>query len=206
MHRPHLAEAENPGTDTMTRALIIGPQGAGKGTQATLLASLIGIPHISTGDIFRSHLKAATPLGQEIQTYLNAGELVPNDLTQRIVQNRLNEPDTAAGYLLDGFPRTIEQAQWLDSTLAGQDRSLDVVLLLTADDEVLIERLTTRGRSDDTPDVIERRLAIYHQETAPLLTHYRRLVIEIDGAGPVDDVHHRVSTALAGLEVGTSTT
>src|SRR6478735_5583927 len=119
----------------MIRALIIGPQGAGKGTQATLLASLIGIPHISTGDIFRSHLKAATPLGQEIQTYLNAGELVPNDLTQR-----------------------------MDSTLAGQDRSLDVVLLLTADDEVLIERLTTRGRSDDTPDVIERRLATYHQE------------------------------------------
>ena len=116
------------------------------------------------------------------------------------------EPDTAAGYLLDGFPRTIEQAQWLDSTLAGQDRSLDVVLLLTADDEVLIERLTTRGRSDDTPDVIERRLAIYHQETAPLLAHYRRLVIEIDGAGPVDEVHHRVRTALAGLEVGTSTT
>ena len=101
----------------MTRALIIGPQGAGKGTQAALLASRIGIPHISTGDIFRSHLNGATALGQEIQAYLNAGELVPNDLTQRIVADRINEPDTDAGYLLDGFPRTIEQAQWLDLSL-----------------------------------------------------------------------------------------
>jgi len=190
----------------MTRALIIGPQGAGKGTQAALLASRIGIPHISTGDIFRSHLNGATALGQEIQAYLNAGELVPNDLTQRIVADRIDEPDTGAGYLLDGFPRTIEQAQWLDSTLARQDRSLDVVLLLTADDEVLIERLAARGRADDTPDAIGRRLAIYHQETAPLRTHYQRLVIEIDGVGSVEEVHSRVSNAVDRFPGGTPPT
>jgi len=176
--------------------LIIGPQGAGKGTQAILLAERLNIPHISTGDVFRANAQARTQLGLECQRYMDAGELVPDSLTTNMVAHRLAKPDTKDGFLLDGFPRTVPQAGALDDLLGGQ-RRLTAVLVLLTPNHVVLQRMSIRGRRDDTLEAIQRRLDLYHCETTPLLERYSRLLVAVDGVGTVHDVHERIWTALA---------
>ncbi len=179
------------------RLLIFGPQGAGKGTQAALLAPYWGIPHISTGDIFRANITNKTPMGRQVAAALAAGELVPDSVTQNMLAARLLEPDARGGFVLDGFPRTPQQAEWLDAQVEGQ--GLDAVLLLTVSDEELLHRTLHRGRDDDTAETIARRLAIYHQTTEPLLRFYGPLVISIDGNRPVALVYQESIAAIANL-------
>lgn len=187
----------------MTRMLIIGPPGAGKGTQATLISERSGIPAISTGDIFRANIKEQTALGQEAQTYMDAGNLVPDSVTNNMVRARLSEADTANGFLLDGYPRTVAQVEELDSILAHNGTNLDVVLLLTADSDELVSRLLGRaqeqGRSDDTEDVIRHRLEVYKQQTAPVVDVYekRGIVKRVDGLGSIDEVTDRIAAAIS---------
>ena len=178
------------------RVLIVGPQGAGKGTQADLLAKNLNIPHISTGDIFRANVTAGTELGVLAKKYMDGGELVPDEVTSAMVAARLAEPDADPGFLLDGFPRTVPQAQWLGGLLHKNDHDLDAVLLIDAPDDVLLERMLSRGRADDTTEAINRRLALYHSETTPLLEHYADLLVEVDGVGSVEEVQQRALTAL----------
>ncbi len=178
------------------RLLIIGPQGAGKGTQATLLAENLTVPHVSTGDIFRANVGHGTALGVSAQEYMNKGELVPDELTSAMVAARLAEPDMANGWLLDGFPRNLPQAKWLQQLLIDRHTGLAGVVLLTAPDDVLMERMLKRGRADDTMDAISRRLAIYHSETVPLLEFYGDLVFSVDGVGHLQEVQHRILAAL----------
>jgi len=180
------------------RLLIIGPQGAGKGTQAALLCRELGIPHVSTGDLFRANIGAGTELGRRAQQYMNAGELVPDSVTQDMVSDRLAQPDAAAGFLLDGFPRNIAQADWLSELLAERGTPIDAVIVLTAPDEVLTERMLARGRADDTPEAIRQRLSIYYSETQPLVDYYQAAVKRIDGVGEVDTIHARIMAALRG--------
>ena len=186
----------------MTRLLLIGPPGAGKGTQAALLAEYFGIPAISTGDIFRANVKNETPLGVEAKGYMDRGEYVPDSLTNALVKDRLAQADAQKGFLLDGYPRTIDQVQQLDEFLDEMNHQLDVVVQLTADTEELIRRLSKRaqeqGRTDDTPDVIRRRQEVYEQQTAPLIDVYvsRSLVAKINGLGEVDEVTGRIIEAL----------
>jgi len=175
----------------MPNMLIIGPQGAGKGTQGTLLATRLGVPHISTGDIFRANVRAKTDLGLECQRYMDAGELVPDTVTSAMMGARLTEPDTQGGFLLDGFPRTVSQADTLTGLL-GTDRQLTAVLVLEAPDAVVAERMLARGRADDTITAINRRLELYRAETAPLLELYAPLIVSVDGVGSVDTVHERI--------------
>ncbi len=183
------------------RLLIIGPQGAGKGTQATRLCEELSIPHVSTGDLFRANIGAGTDLGVQAQRYLDAGELVPDDVTQRMVADRLARPDAEGGFLLDGFPRNIGQAQWLADLLEQRNTPVDVVVVLTAPDEVLTERMLARGRDDDTPEAIRTRLEIYHSETQPLIEWYGDKVVQVDGDGSVDEVHARVLAAVGVSEI-----
>lgn len=178
------------------RLLIIGPQGAGKGTQATLLCAELDIPHVSTGDLFRANISGETPLGLRAKHYMDAGELVPDELTQEMLADRLAQPDAAPGFLLDGFPRNIAQATWLADLLIGRGTPVDRVVVLTAPDEVLTERMLSRGRADDTAEAIRRRLAIYHSETLPLIDWYDGRVAKVDGVGSVEDVHRRVLAAI----------
>ena len=187
----------------MTRLLLIGPPGAGKGTQASLLAQYFGIPAISTGDIFRENVKNETPLGVEAKGYMDRGEYVPDSLTNALVKDRISQPDAKAGFLLDGYPRTIDQVNQLDGFLDEMGKKLDVVVQLTADTEELIRRLQQRaqeqGRTDDTPEVIRRRQEIYEDQTAPLIDVYvsRSLVAKIDGLGEINDVTGRIIEALS---------
>ncbi|ALU40662.1 adenylate kinase [Kocuria flava] len=187
----------------MTRMLIIGPPGAGKGTQAVRISEELGVPAISTGDIFRANIKAQTPLGQEAKRYIDAGDLVPDSVTNRMVRERLGEGDTAEGFLLDGYPRNAAQVEELDGILQELGQELDVVLQLTADNEELVQRLLGRaqkeGRTDDTEDVIRHRLDVYDAETAVVVDLYaqRGLVREVDGLGTVDEVTRRIMAALA---------
>ena len=187
----------------MTRLLLIGPPGAGKGTQASLLAQYFGIPAISTGDIFRENVKNETPLGVEAKGYMDRGEYVPDSLTNALVKDRIAQPDAQRGFLLDGYPRTIDQVNQLDGFLDEMGKKLDVVVQLTADTEELIRRLLQRaqeqGRTDDTPDVIRRRQEIYEEQTAPLIDVYvsRSLVAKIDGLGEINDVTGRIIEALS---------
>jgi adenylate kinase len=180
----------------------MGPPGAGKGTQAHGIAEHYGVPAISTGDIFRAHVSAGTPLGVEAQRYMDAGEYVPDDVTNSMVRDRLLEADCAAGFLLDGYPRTLEQVKELDSMLADAAASLDAVLLLTADTGALVQRLLqrarTEGRRDDTEEVIRRRQEIYRRETAPLTDEYdiRGILLRVDGLGSVDEVAARTFVTL----------
>ena len=167
------------------RLLIVGPQGAGKGTQAGLLAESLGIPHISTGDLFRANLAGGTKLGTLARKYMDAGELVPDEVTQEMVADRVAQPDAAPGFLLDGFPRNIGQAQWLTDMLAGVTAPIEVVVLLTAPDQVLLDRMLARGRTDDTVEAIGRRLTIYHRETMPMIDYYDGKVVRVDGVGEV---------------------
>ena len=189
----------------MIRILLIGPPGAGKGTQAALLAKHFGIPAISTGDIFRENVRNETPLGLEAKAFMDRGEYVPDSLTNALVRDRLNQDDAAAGFLLDGYPRTIEQVQELDDILEETEAKLDVVVQLTADAEELLRRLSGRaqeqGRSDDTPDVIKRRLDVYEEQTAPLIDIYasRSLVAKVNGLGEIGDVTNRIIEVLDAL-------
>lgn len=185
----------------MSRFLLIGPPGAGKGTQATLLAQAYGIPAISTGDIFRANVKAETELGVLAKGFMDRGEYVPDSVTNDLVRDRLSHEDTQKGFLLDGYPRTRDQVSVLDSILDEHHTSLDAVILLTADTDELVRRLLNRaieqGRADDTEGVIRRRLEVYEAETAPLTNVYasRGLVIMVDGLGPIDEVTDRIVEA-----------
>ena len=186
----------------MSRFLLIGPPGAGKGTQAARLAESYGIPAISTGDIFRFNVKNETELGKLAKSFMDRGEYVPDSVTNDLVRDRLNMDDAAAGFLIDGYPRTADQVSELDSILEEHDKSLDAVILLTADTDEIVRRLLNRaieqGRADDTEDVIRRRLEVYEAETAPLTSVYasRGLVIMVDGLGAIDEVTDRIVEAL----------
>lgn len=197
----------------MTRLLLIGPPGAGKGTQAERLALAFDVPAISTGDIFRYNVTNNTPLGLEVKSFMDAGAYVPDSLTNAIVADRLKEADAAGGFLLDGYPRTTDQVAELDRLLVAEGTQLDVVVLITADtDEVvarLLKRAAEQGRADDTADVIRHRLDVYAEQTAPLIDVYsaRGLVVTIDGLGAVEVVTARILAALAerGLLASTRT-
>mgnify|MGYP002635334435 FL=1 len=186
----------------MIRLLLIGPPGAGKGTQAALLAKRYSIPAISTGDIFRENVANETPLGLEAKGFMDRGEYVPDSLTNALVRDRLSQPDAAAGFLLDGYPRTIDQVHELDDVLHENGTKLDVVVQLTADSDELVTRLSLRasqqGRTDDTPDVIRKRQDVYEEQTAPLIDVYaaRGLVAMVDGLGAVDEVTARIAEVL----------
>jgi len=185
--------------------LVLGPQGAGKGTQAKRIAAEYGLPHVSTGDMFRAAIEAGGELGARVAPILASGELVPDDLTVALIAERLAQPDAARGFVLDGFPRNLAQAETLDRMLTRIDRSLDGILFFDLSDEVATERLLGRAaeenRPDDTPEVIARRLAIYHAETEPIVEHYRvtgRLV-PLHADAPVERVWREISEALAQL-------
>ncbi|WP_200954451.1 MULTISPECIES: adenylate kinase [unclassified Nocardioides] len=184
------------------RLLIMGPPGAGKGTQATAVAEHFGVPAISTGDIFRANVAQGTPLGVEAKRYMDAGEYVPDEVTNNMVRNRIADPDADAGFLLDGYPRTLAQVTELDGMIEATGHQLDAVLVLTVDQEAVIGRLLKRaeieGRADDTEDVIRRRLEVYGEETEPLITSYseRGLVVSVDGMGDIEDVQKRIFAAL----------
>jgi adenylate kinase len=190
-----------------TRLLLIGPPGAGKGTQASRLASAFGVPAISTGDIFRANVANATELGLKVKAIMDAGEYVPDDITNAIVADRLREPDAVNGFLLDGYPRTPEQVAELDRVLAAEHEPLNAVVQLDADtDEVvarLLKRAAEQGRADDTEDVIRHRMSVYEQQTAPLIDLFaqRGLLVKVDALGSVDDVTQRILSALAGVGV-----
>jgi adenylate kinase len=185
------------------RLIILGPPGAGKGTQASRIAEHFGIPAISTGDIFRANIKNETELGKQVKEILASGGYVSDDITNAIVESRLDEADCEPGFLLDGYPRTTAQVAALDAMLAKGDRPLERVLELKIDDEAVVGRLLKRaeieGRADDTEDVIRERMAIYHRETRPLSEAYaeRGLLVEVDGAGTVDEVTERIIAALS---------
>ena len=180
----------------MTRVLLVGPPGAGKGTQAVSLSERLGVPHISTGDLFRANVGTDTPLGLEAKRYMDAGELVPDSVTNEMVRERLEEPDAKAGFLLDGFPRNTKQADVLGEMLAAQNTALDGVIELKVSEDELVERLLARGRSDDTEEIIRRRQEVYRQETAPLLEYYADILVTVNGIGEVDEVSQRVLDAL----------
>lgn len=185
------------------RMVILGPPGAGKGTQAARICERLGIPAISTGDIFRANVAGGTELGRQAKQYMDAGEYVPDSVTNAMVADRLAADDAADGFLLDGYPRTEAQVHELDSMLAAAGLSLDVVLEITADAEVVVQRLLGRaaeqGRTDDTEPVIRRRLEVYAEQTAPLAALYeqRGLLVRADGVGALDEVTDRIMNALA---------
>lgn len=182
--------------------VLLGPPGAGKGTQAARLADHLGIPAISTGDIFRTNVARQTELGRAAQRYMTAGEYVPDEVTNAMVRARLAETDAAEGFILDGYPRTVEQVGELDRILAEQSRGLDAVVEMTANyDEVvrrMLNRATVEGRADDTEGVIRRRLEVYAEQTEPLIRIYegRGLLVQVDGLGTVDEVADRLLDAL----------
>lgn len=184
------------------RLLLMGPPGAGKGTQAKVIASRFSIPAISTGDIFRANVAGKTPLGVEAQGYMDKGEYVPDEVTNAMVRDRLNEADAAKGFLLDGYPRTVAQVEELDTMLDALGSGLDAVVVLTAELDELVARLLHRaeveGRADDTEEVIRRRQEVYAEQTEPLISVYRErgLLIEVDGMGEIDAVTSRILEAL----------
>ena len=187
------------------RLILMGPPGAGKGTQAKYVAEHFGIPAISTGDIFRANVSQGTELGVEAKRYMDAGEYVPDEITNLMVRNRIDEADAEPGFLLDGYPRTLAQVEELDGMIAHTGHRLDAVVVLTVNAEELVQRLLQRaqtdGRADDTEEVIRRRQEIYQEETQPLIAVYkeRGLVQEIDGMGEVDEVTKRIFEALDDL-------
>jgi len=180
----------------------MGPPGAGKGTQAKFIAEHFKIPAISTGDIFRANVTEGTPLGVEAKRFMDAGEYVPDEVTNQMVRNRIDEPDAEPGFLLDGYPRTLSQVEELDGMITFTGHQLDAVVVLTVDQDEIVARLLQRaqveGRADDTEDVIRRRQEVYTEQTEPLIEVYRSrgLLIEVDGMGDVDDVTARVFDAL----------
>ncbi len=184
------------------RLILMGPPGAGKGTQATYVAQHFGIPAISTGDIFRANVGEGTPLGIEAKKYMDAGEYVPDEVTNKMVRNRIAEPDAQPGFLLDGYPRTTAQVDELEGMVVDTGHQIDAAVVLTVDAEELVQRLLQRaqtdGRTDDTEDVIRRRQEVYAEQTEPLIDLYRArgVLVEVDGMGEVDDVTARIFAAL----------
>ena len=184
------------------RLLIMGPPGAGKGTQAINIAKTLNIPHISTGDIYRENMKNETPLGLEAKVFYDKGIYVPDEITNRIVEDRLTWNDAKNGFLLDGYPRTIDQVNFLDQILSKKSQKIDKVLELTIDIPVVVERLLKRaqeqGRIDDTKEVITKRLEVYANSTAPLLAEYknRGILVQVDGMGSVSEVEEKINSAL----------
>jgi adenylate kinase len=204
--------------------ILLGPPGSGKGTQAEMITRALGVPQVSTGDIIRTAIRNQTPLGVEFKRFTNAGALVPDDLVNQLVRERLAEPDCAGGFMLDGYPRTVAQAEWLDRMLALEGRRLDSVVLFDVADAVIVARITGRRtdpvtghiyhltfdpppaeiadrlvhRPDDTEDVLVKRLAEYHAKTAPLIPYYedRGVLVRVDGVGPVAEVQQRAFRAL----------
>lgn len=179
------------------RLVLLGPPGAGKGTQAAILSEKLGVPAISTGDLFRANIGQGTPpLGVEAKKYIDAGELVPAEITNNMVRARLAEPDAVNGFLLDGFPRSVEQARELESMLKDLDTALDGVLSFEIDEEIVVERMLARGRADDREDVIRNRLRVYREETAPLLDYYADSLVTVDAVGEVEEINARALAAL----------
>jgi adenylate kinase len=178
------------------RVVLLGPPGAGKGTQAQKLAEKLGIPQISTGELFRSNIENGTKLGLEAKRYLDAGDLVPSELTNQLVDDRLNDSDAANGFILDGYPRSIEQAKALHDMLGRRGTDIDAVLEFRVSEDELLERLKGRGRADDTDDVILNRMKIYRAETAPLLDYYSDELKTVDAIGTMDEVFARALQAL----------
>lgn len=174
----------------MTRLIFLGPPGAGKGTQAQLLCKSCDVPHISTGDILRAAVKAKTELGQKAEGFMSAGELVPDDLILGLIRERLSQADTANGWLLDGFPRNVEQAKFLNELLEEIGQSCEYVINLEVPDEMLVARLLDRGRSDDKEDVIRNRLVVYREQTEPLIELYtgRGQLVSVDGNQKMEQV------------------
>ena len=196
----------------MTRLLLIGPPGAGKGTQAERLSEAFAVPAVSTGDIFRFNVKNDTELGLQVKAFMDAGAYVPDSLTNAIVSDRLRQVDVTDGFLLDGYPRTQEQVLELDRLLEADGAALDAVVLIVADTEEVVARLLKRaaeqGRADDTADVIRHRLAVYEEQTAPLIDIYstRGLVVTVDGLGGVAEVTGRILKVLAARGVSVPVT
>ncbi|MDM7889497.1 adenylate kinase [Curtobacterium sp. RHCJP20] len=194
----------------MARLIIVGPPGAGKGTQAGRIAEGFGVPAISTGDIFRKNVSEGTPLGVQAKAIMDAGNYVPDELTNELVKSRLAESDAAQGFLLDGYPRTVGQVEYLDALLAEQGTAIDAVVQLVADQDALVARLLKRaeeqGRSDDNEETIRRRQEVYSEQTAPIVAAYadRGLVVDVDGLGGIDEVGDRIQAALSsrGLTAG----
>ncbi len=184
------------------RLILMGPPGAGKGTQAKVISGRLGVPAVSTGDIFRANVSQSTPLGVEAKRYMDAGDYVPDEVTNAMVRSRIAEPDAEGGFLLDGYPRTVAQVEELDAMLAESGHQLDAVVVLTVDQDEVVARLLKRaeieGRADDTEDVIRRRQEVYADQTAPLIAVYRDrgLLREVDGMGSVEEVSARVFAAL----------
>ena len=179
------------------RLLFIGPPGAGKGTQAGKVAARLGIPHVSTGEMFRDHVARGTNLGQQVEAIMAAGDYVPDEITVAMLAERVAQPDAAGGYILDGFPRTEAQVEALDN-LIGVD-GLDRVVVFEVDEDELAERMMSRGRADDTAETIRARFRIYREQTQPLLDTYggRGLTVGVDGMGEIDDVTERILAILS---------
>lgn len=188
------------------RLILMGPPGAGKGTQAKYVAERFGIPAISTGDIFRANVSSGTELGVEAKRYMDAGEYVPDEVTNLMVRNRIDEDDAEPGFLLDGYPRTLAQVDELDGMINHTGHKLDAVVVLTVNSEELIARLLqrakTEGRADDTEEVIRRRQEVYAEQTEPLIDVYRErgLLIEVDGLGEINEVTERVLSSLGAIQ------
>lgn len=183
------------------KLLFIGPPGAGKGTQAARVAERLGIPHISTGDMFRDHVARATGLGERVDSIMKAGDYVPDEITVEMLGERISESDAANGFILDGFPRTVGQVEALDGLIGRH--GLDTVVVFDVDEDALVERLLARGRVDDTEETIRNRFKVYQEQTAPLLDIYnsRGIVVSIDGIGEVDEVTDRILSALSKYQV-----
>ncbi|MDY6869132.1 MAG: adenylate kinase [Actinomycetota bacterium] len=178
------------------RIVLLGPPGAGKGTQAAKLADKLGVPHISTGDLFRDNIKGETELGLEAKRYLDAGDLVPSSLTNALVEDRIDADDAKNGFILDGYPRSVEQAEALGDMLAARNLSLDAVIEFRVSEDELLSRLKGRGREDDTEEIILNRMRVYRDETTPLLDHYRDQLKTVDAVGSMDEVFARALQAL----------
>lgn len=178
------------------RVVLLGPPGAGKGTQAEKLSEKLGIPQISTGDLFRKNIGDGTPLGLEAKRYLDAGDLVPAELTNRLVEDRIDQADAADGFILDGYPRSVEQAGAFKDMLAARNTKLDAVVEFQVSEDELLTRLKGRGRADDTDEVIRNRMKVYRDETEPLLEYYRDDLKTVDAVGALDEVFARALHAL----------
>ena len=178
------------------KIVLLGPPGAGKGTQAEKIAEKLEIPQISTGELFRRNIGNGTPLGLEAKRYLDAGDLVPSELTNQLVDDRLNDPDTANGFILDGYPRSVDQAKALHEMLERRGTDIDAVVEFRVSQDELLERLKGRGRADDTDEVILNRMKVYRDETAPLMEYYRYQLKTVEAVGTVDEVFARALQAL----------